>query len=101
MPAEKTNIDREQLILLQELARLQTDPERAEEFRLELARMLELIDHLRQTDTEGVEPLTNPCDDIQRLRTDEVTEEDQRELFLRNAPLSEAGLYLVPKVVEK
>jgi aspartyl-tRNA(Asn)/glutamyl-tRNA(Gln) amidotransferase subunit C len=36
----------------------------------------------------------------QRLRADEVTAGDQRELFQRNAPQVEAGLYLVPRVLE-
>jgi aspartyl-tRNA(Asn)/glutamyl-tRNA(Gln) amidotransferase subunit C len=36
----------------------------------------------------------------QRLRADEVTETDRRDLYQRNAPAAEAGLYLVPKVIE-
>jgi aspartyl-tRNA(Asn)/glutamyl-tRNA(Gln) amidotransferase subunit C len=36
----------------------------------------------------------------QRLRVDVVTEADAHELYQRNAPQVEAGLYLVPKVIE-
>jgi aspartyl-tRNA(Asn)/glutamyl-tRNA(Gln) amidotransferase subunit C len=36
----------------------------------------------------------------QRLRPDEVTESDQRELFQSVAPATQDGLYLVPKVIE-
>ena len=36
----------------------------------------------------------------QRLRPDEVTESDQREKYQANAPQVQAGLYLVPKVIE-
>jgi aspartyl-tRNA(Asn)/glutamyl-tRNA(Gln) amidotransferase subunit C len=36
----------------------------------------------------------------QRLRPDEVAETDHRELYQRNAPRVEAGLYVVPKVIE-
>ena len=36
----------------------------------------------------------------QRLRPDVVTETDHHELYQRNAPLTAAGLYLVPKVIE-
>jgi len=37
---------------------------------------------------------------VQRLREDCVTESDRRESYQRNAPAVEAGLYLVPKVIE-
>ena len=93
-------IDAKQLHLLEELARLRIAPARAAELQEELGRMLALIDDLQQADTEGVAPLTNPCDDVQRLRADEVTEANQRDLFQQNAPQSEAGLYLVPQVVD-
>ena len=36
----------------------------------------------------------------QRLRADVVTETDQHELYQANAPQVEAGLYLVPRVIE-
>jgi aspartyl-tRNA(Asn)/glutamyl-tRNA(Gln) amidotransferase subunit C len=36
----------------------------------------------------------------QRLRADSVTDSDQHQLFQRNAPQVEAGLYLVPRVIE-
>jgi aspartyl-tRNA(Asn)/glutamyl-tRNA(Gln) amidotransferase subunit C len=44
--------------------------------------------------------MAHPLDRTQRLRVDEVTETDQHELFQQNAPRVEAGLYLVPKVIE-
>ena len=51
-------------------------------------------------DTEDVEPMAHPTDAVQRLRPDEVTEENQREKFQSIAPQAESGLYLVPKVIE-
>ena len=44
--------------------------------------------------------MAHPLDAHQRLRPDAVTETDQRELFQSTAPLTEAGLYLVPRVIE-
>ena len=44
--------------------------------------------------------MAHPLDAQQRLRADVVTEHDQREHFQANAPQVEAGLYLVPKVIE-
>jgi aspartyl-tRNA(Asn)/glutamyl-tRNA(Gln) amidotransferase subunit C len=44
--------------------------------------------------------MAHPLEQIQRLRPDLPTEPDQRQHFQRIAPRVEAGLYLVPKVIE-
>jgi aspartyl-tRNA(Asn)/glutamyl-tRNA(Gln) amidotransferase subunit C len=63
-----------------------------------------LIDALQAVDTKGIEPLAHPLDVVaslsQRLREDRVTETDQREANMANAPARENGLFLVPKVIE-
>jgi aspartyl-tRNA(Asn)/glutamyl-tRNA(Gln) amidotransferase subunit C len=51
-------------------------------------------------DTEGIEPMSHALDVVQRLRPDEITEADQREVYQKGAPAVEQGLYLVPKVIE-
>ena len=71
-----------------------------DEFRQDLNHILDLMNQLKQVDTENVPPLANPRDDIQKLRKDESTETDKREQWQQTAPAVEAGLYLVPKVVE-
>ncbi|MES9845455.1 MAG: Asp-tRNA(Asn)/Glu-tRNA(Gln) amidotransferase subunit GatC, partial [Candidatus Sedimenticola sp. 6PFRAG5] len=50
--------------------------------------------------TEGVVPMAHPLHMVQRLREDVVTETNQRDNFQSVAPLTEDGLYLVPKVIE-
>ena len=55
---------------------------------------------MNAVDTSGVAPLAHPLEMAQRLRPDAVSEENQRELFQAIAPSTEAGLYLVPKVIE-
>jgi len=63
-----------------------------------------LIDALQAVDTQGITPLAHPLDVVQhlpqRLRDDRVTEPDQRAANMANAPAVEAGLFLVPKVIE-
>ncbi len=66
----------------------------------ELAGILGLVAQLRAVDTAGVEPMAHAQDVTLRLREDAITEADQREQFQAIAPEVEAGLYLVPKVVE-
>ena len=82
------------------LARLNIDASSTAEFKEDLSNILQLLDDLQKVKTQDVAPLTNPLDEKQILRADKVAEEDQRELFLRNAPQTEAGLYLVPQVVD-
>ena len=59
-----------------------------------------LVEQLQSADTKGVEPMSHAQEVTLRLRQDEVTESDQRERFQAVAPQVEAGLYLVPRVIE-
>ncbi len=70
------------------------------EYARNLSDILAFVEHLEEVDTTSVVPLAHPLDAVQRLRADEVTETDEREIFQAHAPLTEAGLYLVPKVIE-
>lgn len=62
--------------------------------------ILNLVDKMQQVNTDNVEPLANPHDATQQLRADEVTASNEREKLLQNAPESENGLFLVPKVID-
>jgi aspartyl-tRNA(Asn)/glutamyl-tRNA(Gln) amidotransferase subunit C len=66
----------------------------------QLANIFGLIEEMRAVDTAGVEPMAHAQDLSQRLRDDKVTETNQRQLFQSIAPQVEAGLYLVPQVIE-
>ena len=65
-----------------------------------LSSILEFVAQLDKVDTSTVQPMAHPLDMSQRLREDAVTERVERDRYQRNAPQTEAGLYLVPKVVE-
>jgi aspartyl-tRNA(Asn)/glutamyl-tRNA(Gln) amidotransferase subunit C len=82
------------------LARISVDAAEVGELTRRLGNILALVDELKSVDTTGITPMANPHDAVQRLRPDEVTEPNQREAFQAIAPLTEAGLYLVPKVIE-
>ena len=82
------------------LARLRQDDAQAHAMLSELSSIFALIEQMQAVDTSGVAPMSHPRDVSQRLRADEVTELDRRDRLLELAPLSEAGLYLVPKVIE-
>jgi len=82
------------------LARLAVEPTEAEDLSGDLSNILDLVAQMESVDTDAVEPMAHPLEMSQRLRLDEVTETDQRELYQSNAPEAEKGLFLVPKVIE-
>ena len=66
-----------------------------------LSRIFTFVGELDRAPTTGIAPMAHPLPGLaQRLRPDEVAETDHRELYQRNAPRVEAGLYVVPKVIE-
>ena len=83
-----------------ELVLLKVDDSDIQQLAEGMQNILELADQMQAIDTKGVEPVSNPLDASQTLRPDAVTEKNQRELFQSLAPATEAGLYLVPRVVE-
>ena len=82
------------------LARLAVSEAEAEQALAQLSGIFALIERMQAVDTSGIEPMSHAQDLILRLREDRVTEADQRALFQSLAPQVEAGLYLVPKVIE-
>ena len=82
------------------LARLGINAEDIPAYARNLSDILAFVEQLEEVDTTSVVPLAHPLDAVQRLRADEVTATGQREVFQSHAPQTEAGLYLVPKVIE-
>lgn len=82
------------------LARLAMNDNEIEAARSQLSGIFDLIAEMQAVDTSGIEPMSHAQDVAQRLREDVVTEANQREAFQAIAPQTEAGLYLVPQVIE-
>ncbi len=83
------------------LARLALDAHEVPQYLEALSSIMAMVADLERADTGAVEPMAHPLPgQSQRLRADRVTETDQRELLQRNAPQVQAGLYLVPRVIE-
>ena len=83
-----------------DLAYIEIDKDEAEATLTQLSVIFNLIETMQAVDTSSVEPMSHAQSVVQRLREDEVTETDQRELCQSIAPQVEAGLYLVPQVIE-
>ena len=95
MALDKTEIEK-----MAHLARLHIGESETEKVATRITDILVLIDQMQSVDTDAVEPLAHPLDLVQRLRADEITEDNQRDRLQKLAPASEDGLYLVPKVLE-
>ena len=94
-------LTREQLATIATLARLELTPSEIPVYQESLSRILDFIGALEGADTANVTPMAHPLPGLtQRLRPDAITEGDGHERYQLNAPLTAAGLYLVPKVIE-
>lgn len=82
------------------LARLEIKPDQVEHYAAQLSRILDMVGALSKVDTQGVEPMAHPLAMNQRLRPDQVTEQDRRDEYQAHAPAVQDGLFLVPKVIE-
>jgi len=94
------SFDKKDVEKIAHLARLEIGEQESAAYADQLSRILGLIEQMNAVDTTGITPLAHPQDTRLRLREDKVTETDQRGRFQSIAPATEAGLYLVPKVIE-
>ncbi|MBR4106457.1 MAG: Asp-tRNA(Asn)/Glu-tRNA(Gln) amidotransferase subunit GatC [Alphaproteobacteria bacterium] len=82
------------------LSRLKIDDDKVESTLQEFNGILRWVDQLKEVNTEGVEPLVSVNQNSITMRKDEVTEGNQSQAVLANAPMKEYGYFAVPKVVE-
>jgi aspartyl-tRNA(Asn)/glutamyl-tRNA(Gln) amidotransferase subunit C len=82
------------------LARLAISEADIAKYVIELSKTMTLIANLEKVDTNQVDVMAHPLNQVQRLRADVVNEVNQRDYLQKLAPKVEAGLYLVPQVIE-
>jgi aspartyl-tRNA(Asn)/glutamyl-tRNA(Gln) amidotransferase subunit C len=89
---------------LAQLARLGLEPDERSRMCGQLNDFFGIVEKMRAVDTTGITPLAHPVDVMGemalRLRDDIASEPNQREANQRSAPAVEAGLFLVPRVIE-
>lgn len=82
------------------LAKLELSDEEREQAKKDMADMLDYIDKLNELDTEGVEPMSHVFDMRNVFREDVVTNGDEREQVLANAPEEKDGMFVVHRTFE-
>ena len=83
-----------------ELARLIISDSAVDKVTKEFNQTLALFEALTMVDTNGVNPMVNPCTESQALRTDRVETLVDRAGLMQNAPASEQNYFLVPRVID-
>ena len=95
------SLTRQDVEKIAHLARLSITEQEMPVYVTSLSSIVAFVDELSRADTGEVLPMAHPLDgQHQRLRADLVTESDQHEKFQANAPAVQAGLYVVPRVLE-
>ncbi|MBR3645354.1 MAG: Asp-tRNA(Asn)/Glu-tRNA(Gln) amidotransferase subunit GatC [Lachnospiraceae bacterium] len=82
------------------LAKLELSEQEKEDAKKDMGRMLDYIDMLNQLDTSSVEPMSHIFPVTNVFREDVVTNGDDRENIIANAPEEKDGQFVVPKTVD-
>lgn len=93
-------VNDELISALEKLARLQLSTEERERLGQDLQHILDLVDRLKELDTDGVEPLIWLSDPEQTLREDQVSNQLTPAEALQNAPSHDQHFFRVPKVID-
>jgi aspartyl-tRNA(Asn)/glutamyl-tRNA(Gln) amidotransferase subunit C len=94
------SLSQDTLARIAHLARIEASPAELADVGKKLEGIFNLIDEMQQVNTKGVEPMSHAQALVATLRPDAVTEPNHREKFQANSPATEAGYFLVPKVIE-
>ena len=95
------SLTRQDVEKIAHLARLSITEQEMPVYVTSLSSIVNFVDELSRAHTDHVEPMAHPLDgQHQRLRADSVSQSDCREKYQANAPSVQAGLYVVPRVIE-
>ena len=95
------SLTRQDVEKIAHLARLSITEQEMPVYVTSLSSIVDFVDELSRTRIGDVEPMAHPLDgQHQRLRADVVSETDHHEKYQANAPAVQAGLYVVPRVIE-
>ena len=94
------SIDRETARRVAKLARIKVEEDSLDALAGDFNAILGFVEQLNEVDVDGVEPMVSVTPMRLKRREDVVTDGDQQEKVLSNAPDAREGFFAVPKVVE-
>ena len=83
------------------LSKLEIEKSMKEKITKELESILLMVDQMNEVDTDHVKPMSHPLSKAQNLRKDLVSDDIERDEYIKNSPQSEDGYYLSPKVIDQ
>lgn len=93
-------LDKQAVAKIGKLARIALTEADKEHYAKEISSILSWVEQLNEVNTDGVPQLTSVSDVTLPWREDKVTDGGQQDAVVRNAPMSDYGCFVVPKVVE-
>jgi aspartyl-tRNA(Asn)/glutamyl-tRNA(Gln) amidotransferase subunit C len=94
------SVDAKTVRRIAHLARVAVADDEVEHLRGEINAILAFVEQLSEVNVEGVEPMTSVTPMAMKKRADVVTDGNNVDAVLQNAPATENNYFLVPKVVE-
>lgn len=92
-------IDKTAVTKIARLAHIEVTETEKEQLAAKLSGIMTWIDLLNEVDTENVPPLSSVSESTLPWRKDEITDGHRRDEIIANAPASEYGCFVVPKVI--
>lgn len=93
-------MERDEIIRVANLAKLSFEDEKLDTFAKEFGSIVELVEHLQDVDTTGIEPTYHGNQLINVFREDIVVRGTEREAFLANSKTTQDGFIKVPAIIE-
>ncbi len=96
------SIDNKIVEKIAKLSRISLEDDEVNDLSLELSQILDWVEQLSEINTDDISPIFSSFDDADNinLREDRVSDGGYRDKVISNAPMSEDGFFLVPKVVD-
>lgn len=92
-------IDAKTVTKIAKLAHIEVSETEKTQMAEKLSTIMKWIEQLNEVKTDNVPPLASVSDTALPWREDKVTDGHKRDAIVANAPASEYGCFLVPKVI--
>jgi len=93
-------LTKQEVTKIARLARIRVTDEEKDHYAKEISGILQWIEQLQEVKTDGVPQMVSVADIRLPWREDKVTDGNQQEAVVKNAPQSDYGCFVVPKVIE-
>lgn len=94
------SLDTQAITKIARLCRIRVEDSEKEFYAKEIGGILQWVEQLNEVNTDNVPQMVSVVDMALPRRDDVVTEGNQQELILKNAPSADFGCFAVPKVIE-